>query len=207
MEAARALASECHKQGKRVVYGGGTVGLMGEVAKTLVSQSGRDSVLGVIPHALLEYEAESGPKVELPQTDEEKVEYDVPNRPDPEVFGNLIVVKDMHTRKRRMAKEVQEGGPGSGFVGLPGGYGTMEEVLEITTWNQLNILQQPMVLYNVAGYWDGLKMQVNRGVEDALIKEANAPILGFAEDTESVMRALKEYQPSEGRYQMNWKST
>lgn len=55
----------------------------------------------------------------------------------------------MHTRKQMMAQEVVKGGPGGGFVALPGGYGTLEELMEVTTWNQLGIHSMPVIVYNV----------------------------------------------------------
>src|SRR5438876_11878812 len=99
------------------VYGGGTVGLMGELAKTLVSLSGPDSVRGIIPDALVKYERDhtyqstNGDNLQVPEE---------------RVYGRTTVVRDMHTRKQLMAREVIEGGPGSGFIGLSGGYGTLE---------------------------------------------------------------------------------
>lgn len=53
--------------------------------------------------------------------------------PDENVYGKTMIVKDMHTRKQEMAKRFKEGGPGSGFVALSGGYGTPEELMEMTT--------------------------------------------------------------------------
>ena len=94
---------------------------MGEVARTLVSLSGPDSVHGVIPSALMEYEqAGHGGQTKPAKVIDEKL------------YGRTTVVKDMHTRKQLMAREVIEGGPGSGFVALSGGYGTLEELMEIT---------------------------------------------------------------------------
>ena len=205
MEAARAFGNECAKQGIQIVYGGGTTGLMGEVAKTVVRQTkDRNSVLGIIPKPLLEYEAKDGPKIEVSQTSQNPDTEGTPILPDPEVFGELVQVDTMLERKELMAKKVSQGGPGSGFVALPGGYGTLDEVLEMTTWNQLNILDVPMILFNVGGFWDYLLKQVQVCVEGGFVKPENAPILGSGNDTESVMKALREYQPSEGRYKMKW---
>lgn len=95
---------------------------MGEVARTLVSLSGPQAVHGVIPEALLKYERNGRDK-----NGEVKVEIDE------NVYGRTTVVKDMHTRKQLMAKEVIESGPGGGFVALSGGYGTLEELMEVIT--------------------------------------------------------------------------
>jgi uncharacterized protein (TIGR00730 family) len=84
-----------------IVYGGGTMGIMGAIAGRLVELGG--NVHGIIPKALLEYE-----------TSKERPSY-----------GKTTVVGDMHTRKRLMAKE------SSAFIALPGGFGTMEELMEV----------------------------------------------------------------------------
>src|ERR1700733_2092406 len=101
---------------------------MGELAKTLVSLAGPDSVHGIIPEALVKYERDAtyqtlnGDNVHVPSQG---------------VYGRTTVVKDMHSRKQLMAQEVFAGGPGSGFIALSGGFGTLEELLETATWNQL----------------------------------------------------------------------
>jgi uncharacterized protein (TIGR00730 family) len=84
-----------------IVYGGGTMGIMGAIAGRLVEIGG--NVHGIIPRALLEYE-----------TSRERPSY-----------GKTTVVGDMHTRKRLMAKE------SDAFIALPGGFGTMEELMEV----------------------------------------------------------------------------
>ena len=86
-----------------VVYGGGTRGIMGAVAGRLVELGG--NVHGIIPKALLEYETS-------------------PEHPS---YGRTTVVGDMHTRKRLMSKE------SSAFIALPGGFGTMEELMEVSS--------------------------------------------------------------------------
>lgn len=174
-------------KGISLVYGGGTVGLMGEIAKTLVSLSGPDSVHGIIPEPLVKWEQES------PRDQGEKDEY-----------GRTTVVPDMHTRKQLMAKEVIEGGPGSGFVGLSGGYGTLEELLEIITWNQLGIHSRAVVVFNVEGYYDGLIQWVRTAVSSGFIAPGNGGILVEALDAEEVVKQLQEYKVAEGRFKLDW---
>jgi predicted Rossmann-fold nucleotide-binding protein len=94
MAAARELASVFASQNIKLVYGGGTVGLMGEVARSLVALSGPESVHGIIPEPLMKYER--GPD----STDEEV--RDGKAQPDPQIYGKTTVVKDMHTRKQMM---------------------------------------------------------------------------------------------------------
>ncbi|KAG4260815.1 hypothetical protein FPRO03_02638 [Fusarium proliferatum] len=120
IEAAKSLGRVCHENSIKLVYGGGTTGVMGAIASTLVELSGPDAVHGIIPEALLKYEAK-----ELGRH---------PKDPTYARYGKRTVVQDMHTRKRLMIQEVIDGGEGSGFVALSGGYGTLEELFEVTTW-------------------------------------------------------------------------
>ncbi|KAF2463635.1 uncharacterized protein BDR25DRAFT_307667 [Lindgomyces ingoldianus] len=190
--AARELARALHANNIKVVYGGGTVGLMGEIARTLVSLSGPSSVHGIIPKPLVKYEQNHDPDDQTAHTIDEKL------------YGKTTVVKDMHTRKQIMAKEVIEGGPGGGFVALSGGYGTLEELMEITTWNQLGIHSMPVVVYNVDGYWNGLIEWVKNAVRSGFIVSTNAGILSEALSAEEVITCLREYQNAEGRFNLTW---
>ena len=170
------------------------MGLMGEVAKTLVSLSGPDSVAGIIPTALVEFEQQGRPGTA--NTSGSTI--------DENVFGRMTVVPDMHKRKALMAKKVMEGGLGSGFVALTGGYGTLEELMEMTTWNQLGIHALGVVIFNVDGYWDGLIQWVKTAVSAGFIAPGNAGILVEALDAEEVVTQLREYKVSEGRLRLDW---
>lgn len=192
LEAARALAHAMHKANIHLVYGGGTVGLMGEVARTLVSLSGPDSVHGIIPTPLVRYEQNTSP--------DDPSKHNI----DAAIYGRTTVVKDMHTRKRMMAQEVIAGGPGGGFVALSGGYGTLEELMEITTWNQLGIHDMPVIVYNVDGYWSGLIEWVKNAVSSGFIAPTNAGIIVEALTADEVMVCLKEYENAPGRFGLSW---
>ncbi|KAI6806012.1 general substrate transporter [Hortaea werneckii] len=198
LAAARALAHALHANNISLVYGGGTVGIMGEVAKTLVSLSGPEAVHGVIPEALIRYERnynEDGSTNAV--VDPQKVI-------DEKTYGRTTVVKDMHTRKQMMAREVIEGGVGGGFIALSGGYGTLEELMEVVTWNQLGIHGMPVVVYNVEGYWDGLMQWVRKAVSAGFVGEGNKGIMVEAREAEDVVAALKSYQNAEGRFKLDW---
>jgi len=160
---------------------------MGEVAKTLVAISGPQSVHGIIPEALQRYE-QGGTGIEE------------------SVYGRTTVVKDMHTRKQSMAREVVAGGHGSGFVALSGGFGTLEELMEITTWNQLGIHKMPVVVFNVDGYYDGLMEWVRGAVKAGFIAPANGSILVEAKTAQEVIEALKNYEVSKARFDLDWDS-
>ena len=116
----RAMASE----GIRLVYGGGSIGLMGILARTVLAGGGE--VTGIIPQFLKDRE------VMLGEADE------------------LIVTRDMHERKRIMFER------SDAFVALPGGIGTLEEVVEMMTWAQLDQHAKPVLIANIGGFWDPL---------------------------------------------------
>jgi hypothetical protein len=206
------LAYEFYKNNVQLVYGGGTTGLMGEIAKTLVSLAGPKAVHGVIPRALVKVaskngagEIESASATAGAKAAERVVSEALDGNEIPESkFGLTTIVPDMHTRKRLMATKVLEGGPGSGFVSLAGGYGTIEEVMEMTTWNQLGIHRVGIVLLNINGYWDGLLIWVRTAVEQGFINGENGAILTETHDVKNVLEKLAEYQCSSDRYQLNW---
>lgn len=223
MEAARQLAHALHSANITLVYGGGTKGLMGELARTLVSLSGPQTVHGIIPKALIQTEkaydgatkavnGDAGKEAErgMSQAEMEQLQKDQGKNVDVGVmikeseYGQTTVVADMHTRKRLMAQEVKEGGPGSGFVAMAGGYGTFEEVMEMVTWNQLGIHHVGIVLLNVNGYWDGLMDWVRTSVENGFVGENNRGILQECKSVEGVLPALRNYRLTEGRYNLDW---
>ncbi|KAF9770178.1 hypothetical protein IL306_012306 [Fusarium sp. DS 682] len=191
METARTLARVMAANNIDLVYGGGTVGLMGEIAKTLVSLNGPQSVHGIIPEALVQHER-AGSQTKAP------------NVPDEAIFGRTTLVKDMHTRKKLMAEEVFAGGPGSGFIGLSGGFGTMEEIFETTTWIQLGIHSRGIVLLNVEGYWNGIIDWLDKATEEGFVKPGNKGLLAVAESAEEAVDALREYKVSSSIYQLQW---
>ena len=119
-------------------------------------------------------------------------------------MGRTTIVEDMHTRKEMMAKEVAEGGAGSGFVALSGGYGTLEELMEAVTWTQLNVHNRPVVAYSVNGFWNGLQLQVQMQVAENFVTPENEKILSIVETSEEVMWKLQHYVPSEGRLKLQW---
>lgn len=192
LAAARELAHTFHKYNISLVYGGGTVGIMGELARTLVSLSGPSSVHGIIPEPLVKFEQGPNSKEESKGV------------PAEEIYGSTTIVKDMHTRKQMMAQEVIAAGPGSGFIALPGGYGTLEELMEVVTWNQLGIHGRGVVLYNVDGYWDGLLQWVENSVKAGFVSEINRTILVQATTGEAAVKELTDYRVSEGRFKLSW---
>ncbi|AEV37174.1 hypothetical protein PSE_2666 [Pseudovibrio sp. FO-BEG1] len=123
-QAAIQLGELLAREGIRLVYGGGSIGLMGAVAKTVLENGGE--VTGVIPKFLKERE------VMLEEAHE------------------LIVTQDMHERKRTMFEKADA------FIALPGGIGTLEELVEMLTWAQLGRHDKPMLLLNLDQFWTPL---------------------------------------------------
>lgn len=107
-----------------LVYGGGSIGLMGELAKSVLKHGGK--VAGIIPEFLVERERM------LRQAQD------------------VIVTKDMHERKRIMFER------SDAFVALPGGVGTLEELVEQLTWAQLGQHKKPILAANIEHFWDPL---------------------------------------------------
>ncbi len=107
-----------------LVYGGGSLGLMGITAKSTLEHGGY--VTGIIPEFLI--------KREMMLED----------------VQNLIVTENMHERKMAMFDKADA------FVALPGGVGTLEELIEMSTWRQLGRHTKPIILANIAGFWDPL---------------------------------------------------
>jgi hypothetical protein len=101
----------------------------------------------------------------------------------------LEVVPSMHERKARMA-ELSDG-----FVALPGGAGTLEEIFEIWTWGQLGFHAKPAGFLNVRGYYDGLRGFVDHAVGEAFLKAPHRDMLIFREDSDEMLDALAAYVP------------
>lgn len=192
------------------------MGIMGEVAKTFVKNSSPDNVNGIIPRALVRTEKDPSSRNDSPapaegtkQAERTMSRQQLERANTSEVipaseFGTTQVVPDMHTRKRLMASQVTSGGPGSGFVALAGGYGTIEEVMEMVTWNQLGIHKMPIVVVNVDGLWDGLLTWVRRSIDEGFVGQLNKDILVEVKRPEDVVDALRNYKVAEGRFKLDW---
>ena len=101
----------------------------------------------------------------------------------------LHVVESMHERKAKMAELAD------GFVALPGGLGTLEELFETLTWSQLGYHRKPCGLLNVSGYWDGMLAALDRAVEERFVAETHRSMLLTAEEPGALLAALRAYQP------------
>jgi uncharacterized protein (TIGR00730 family) len=124
--------------------------------------------------------------------------------PQYEIYGKTTVVKDMHTRKQMMAREVLDGAEGSGFLALSGGYGTLEELMEVVTWNQLGIHNRGVVVLNIEGYWDGLLEWVRGAVKAGFVGEGASTIIAEAKSAEEAITELRDYKVAKGRFKLEW---
>ena len=97
---------------------------------------------------------------------------------------HLHEVASMHERKQLMY-ELSDG-----FVALPGGLGTLEELAEVATWTQLGLHAKPVVLLDVAGYWEPLVLQLDRMVEAGLLKASNRSIIRLAHSPDEALESL-----------------
>ena len=102
----------------------------------------------------------------------------------------LITVDSMHERKRLMFDR------SDAFIALPGGFGTLEEIAEVTTWGQIGMHDKPVGLLNIDGYWDGLLTFLGRAVDDQLLKEQNNQLLLRATTPVEMLVALESYSGS-----------
>lgn len=107
----------------------------------------------------------------------------------------LHIVKDMHERKALMA-ELSDG-----FIALPGGIGTLEELFEALTWSQLGLHEKPVGLLNVGGFYDGLIEFIHHLVEQRFLKQEQAGLLLHDPDAPTLLARFKTYVPS---YHPKW---
>jgi len=100
-----------------------------------------------------------------------------------------------------------KGGPGSGFIALSGGYGTLEELMEMVTWNQLGIHDRGVAVFNVGGFWDGILNWVKGSVVTGFVKQGNADIMVEVKTAQEAVDALKSYKVSESRFGLSWEQS
>ncbi|KAF2663376.1 putative lysine decarboxylase [Microthyrium microscopicum] len=179
--AARELAEALHESDAILVFGGRPGGLMGEVSKRLVELSGPDSVIGVVPTF------GGGPATEI--TDQ----------------GTSILVNNIHTRKLLMHRHVMAGGPGSGFVAMPGAFGTMDELIETTSWAQKGFINVGVVLFNVKGYYDPLWSWIDHAVSENFMNPVSLSVLTRAATASEVVEWLAKYKPRFENTAINWR--
>jgi hypothetical protein len=102
-------------------------------------------------------------------------------------LSDLVVTADMHTRKARMAHLAD------GFLALPGGYGTLEELFEMVTWGQLGLHRKPVGLVDCAGYWDGLRGFLARARAEGFIPDGGLAELPCEADPDRILDRLESW--------------
>lgn len=100
----------------------------------------------------------------------------------------LIKVDSMHQRKTQMAELAD------GFITLPGGYGTLEELCEIVTWAQLGLHKKPIGLLNLNCFYDHFIAQLDHMVQAGLLRQKNRDMLLVADTPETLLQAMQQYQ-------------
>jgi uncharacterized protein (TIGR00730 family) len=151
------------EQGRGLVYGGGSVGLMGVVADAVLAGGGE--VIGVIPRKLVHLEKEHRGLTKLIETD------------------------TMHERKRLMMEHAD------GFLVLPGGYGTLEELFEVIAWLQLGFHDKPVGLLNVAGFYDALLVHLDHMAANGLLIAEHRAMLLVSTDPAALLESMAAFEP------------
>jgi uncharacterized protein (TIGR00730 family) len=164
-DAAAALGRTMAAENIRLVYGGGSIGLMGILARAVMDGGG--AVTGIIPQFLKERE------VMLREV------------------GDLIVTANMHERKQAMFERADA------FVALPGGIGTLEELVEVATWAQLDRHVKPILIVNINGFWDPLIVLFEHMAREGFLHKAflgenhNDLPVSYVDTVEAVVPALR----------------
>jgi uncharacterized protein (TIGR00730 family) len=160
LDAARTLGASMAEAGIGLVYGGGSIGLMGEVARSVLARGGH--VTGIIPEFLVT---------------KERMQDGV---------NELIVTTSMHERKTLMFEK------SAGFVALPGGIGTLEELAEMATWAQLARHTKPIIICDVAGYWSHLLALLKHMRAEGFIRAESEVELPMAKTAAEVVPLFEE---------------
>jgi uncharacterized protein (TIGR00730 family) len=169
--------------GNDPVYAAGARAMGAEIARrglTLVYGGGAVGLMGIVANAAME----AGGQVHgvIPKALKDKEVGHVG-------LTRLEVVDTMHTRKARMA-ELSDG-----FIAMPGGIGTFEELFEIWTWGQLGDHRKPVALLNVAGFYDKLTGFLDDVVTAGFLRDAHRSMLMVDEDATTLVRRMQDYVP------------
>jgi len=105
-----------------------------------------------------------------------------------EGLTKLVVVDSMHQRKAAMAEAAD------GFIALPGGFGTFEELFEILTWAQLDFHQKPTGILNICGYYDNLKQQIEKSITEGFVQEVHRQLVIIEDSSEEILNRFDTYK-------------
>ncbi len=172
MTAAIELGTAMGKSGIHLVYGGGAKGIMGAVADAVLASGGE--VTGIIPQFLIAKEASQMALTRLSET---------------------FVTQNMHERKHEMFERADA------FVALPGGIGTLEEIIEVMTWAQLGRHEKPILIANIDGFWNPLLALLDHMRDEGFIhtmSRVRPLVVENAADIVPMLLAVKEPANPEG---------
>ncbi len=161
-DAGRKLGQSMAEAGIELVYGGGAKGVMGAVAEGVLSGGGR--VTGIIPRFLVAKESSQDSLKNLTE---------------------VVLTDDMHQRKHQMFER------SDGFVALPGGIGTLEEIIEIMTWAQLGRHRKPIAFVNIAGFWNPMSALISHMRDEGFIHTGNLVQPAIIDDPLAVVPAVE----------------
>ena len=159
-ESIASLGSYLGQQGFTLVYGGSSIGLMGILASSVKEAGGR--AIGV------------------------ETEFFVDGHLDMHGLDDLIVVKDMSERKKRMIELADA------FIAFPGGTGTLDEITDVIVLNSLGQIRKPYILYNLKGYYSGLRDQFRHMLEEGFLSPENYTDIRFALNSGELFQFLDE---------------
>jgi len=171
--------------GVREVYGEQARALGRALAERgigLVYGGGGIGMMGAVADAVIEARGEVIGVIPYALASKERARRDV----------DMRVVNTMHERKAIMA------GLSDAFIAMPGGFGTLEEMMETITWGQLGIHQKPVGLLNVAGYYDPLIAMIDRAVEEGFIMPRYRNLFVAASGVDELFELMRKFQPLEG---------
>lgn len=155
------LAKTMATQNITLIFGGGSVGVMGVLANEILKGGGK--AIGIIPQFLMDKEVGHTGLTEL------------------------IITENMHQRKQKMIDLAD------GFVILPGGFGTLEELFEVLTWLQLGLHGKPIGVLNIDGFYDPLFAQMDLMVKNKFVKQVNRDLVFNETDTEILVNKMKNF--------------
>jgi uncharacterized protein (TIGR00730 family) len=141
-----------------LIYGGGSIGIMGAIADTVINHGGK--AIGVIPQVLVDWERQHNS------------------------LSELLVVDNMHTRKKKMYELCDAA------IILPGGFGTLDEMFEMITWNQLSIHDKQIYILNSGGYYKYLIAHIQQMQQEKFLYEAAQQRLTIIDEPADLIQYL-----------------
>jgi uncharacterized protein (TIGR00730 family) len=163
IQVSRELGKKLAQRGSSLVYGGASVGLMGEIADAVLTQGGE--VIGVITEGLDQMVGHKG-------------------------LRELHVVPTMHERKTKMFQL------SDGFIAMPGGLGTLEEVTEVLTWAQLGLHSKPVGFLNVRGYFNRLMDFLDHAADQRFLRMQHRQMILVAKNPDQLLANMEAYVPA-----------